>query len=200
MTKLIRWYMISTIRGKEDQVLESLNNRIQAENMLHDFDLNANDGSAFKIFKKPTLSQKEFQKKNEGLEYKVKYVNLYPGYIFAKMHMSDEAWFLIRNTQYVTGLIGSSGKGAKPTPLSSLEIKKMKQQEEEFQRSFDAGENVFGYSVGDVVEIIDGIYIGKDGEILSINSKENTVTLKSEGYGKQIEIIVSMEIIRRIEE
>ncbi|UWV94356.1 hypothetical protein NW062_02290 [Mycoplasmopsis cynos] len=44
-------------------------------------------------------------KKNEGLEYKVKYVNLYPGYIFAKMHMSDKAWFLIRNTQYVTGLI-----------------------------------------------------------------------------------------------
>ncbi|SYV97392.1 transcription antitermination protein NusG, partial [Mycoplasmopsis edwardii] len=84
--------MISTIRGKEDQVLESLNNRIQAEGLIHDFDLNANNGSAFKIFKKPTLSQKEFQKKNEGLDYKVKYVNLYPGYIFAKMHMSDEAW------------------------------------------------------------------------------------------------------------
>ncbi|UWV77501.1 hypothetical protein NW067_00525 [Mycoplasmopsis cynos] len=50
------------------------------------------------------------------------------------MHMSDKAWFLIRNTQYVTGLIGSSGKGAKPTPLSNLEIKKMFRQEQEFQR------------------------------------------------------------------
>ncbi|MCU9933227.1 hypothetical protein NW063_02640 [Mycoplasmopsis cynos] len=59
----IKWYMISTIRGKEDQVLESLNNRIQAENLLSDFDLDANNGSAFKIFKKPTLSQKEFQKR-----------------------------------------------------------------------------------------------------------------------------------------
>ncbi|WAM10521.1 hypothetical protein ONA00_03995 [Mycoplasmopsis cynos] len=49
------------------------------------------------------------------------------------MHMSDKAWFLIRNTQYVTGLIGSSGKGAKPTPLSNLEIKKMFRQEQEFQ-------------------------------------------------------------------
>ncbi|WP_117275336.1 transcription termination/antitermination protein NusG [Mycoplasmopsis edwardii] len=195
----IKWYMISTIRGKEDQVLESLNNRIQAEGLIHDFDLNANNGSAFKIFKKPTLSQKEFQKKNEGLDYKVKYVNLYPGYIFAKMHMSDEAWFLVRNTQYVTGLIGSSGKGAKPTPLSNLEIKKMMQQEAEFQRAFDVGENVFGYTVGDFVEIIDGIYIGKDGEILSINSKENTVTLKSESYGKQVEIIISMEMIRKVE-
>ncbi|TQC54390.1 transcription termination/antitermination protein NusG, partial [Mycoplasmopsis cynos] len=184
---------------KEDQVLESLNNWIQAENLLSDFDLDANNGSAFKIFKKPTLSQKEFQKKNEGLEYKVKYVNLYPGYIFAKMHMSDKAWFLIRNTQYVTGLIGSSGKGAKPTPLSNLEIKKMFRQEQEFQRAFDAGENVFGYCVGDVVEIINGIYSGKDGEILSINSKENTVTLKSEGYGKLIEIIVEMENIRKID-
>ncbi|ATO30891.1 transcription termination/antitermination protein NusG [Mycoplasmopsis bovirhinis] len=200
MANLIKWYMISTMRGKEEQVIESLNNRIEAENLLYDFDLNANNGSAFKLFQKPTLTRREWQKKEDGEPYKIKKVNLYPGYIFAKMHMSDEAWYLIRNTQYVTGLIGSSGKGAKPTPVSILEIKKMFEQEKEFWRAFEAGENVFGFTKGDLVEIIDGLYIGKEGEILSINSNENTVTLKTEGYGKEIEVTLSMEIIRNVKE
>ncbi|BBA22512.1 transcription termination/antitermination protein NusG [Mycoplasmopsis bovirhinis] len=199
MANLIKWYMISTMRGKEEQVIESLNNRIEAENLLYDFDLNANNGSAFKLFQKPTLTRREWQKK-KMVSLTNKKVNLYPGYIFAKMHMSDEAWYLIRNTQYVTGLIGSSGKGAKPTPVSILEIKKMFEQEKEFWRAFEAGENVFGFTKGDLVEIIDGLYIGKEGEILSINSNEKTVTLKTEGYGKEIEVTLSMEIIRNVKE
>ncbi|WP_027121551.1 transcription termination/antitermination protein NusG [Mycoplasma leonicaptivi] len=192
----IKWYMISTIRGKEEQVVESLTNRIIAENLSHDFDKDATPNGAFKIFKKPTLTQREFQKRNEGLDYTIKYVNLYPGYIFAKMHMSDESWFLIRNTQYVTGLIGSSGKGAKPTPLSNSEIKKMFKQEEEAQKAFDSGENIFGFTKGDVVEILDGIYIGEEGIIKSINFEEKTALLECESYTRKIEVEVALESLK----
>ncbi|WAM01684.1 hypothetical protein NWE60_02710 [Mycoplasmopsis felis] len=80
--------------------------------MTHDFDLNAiQDTGAFKMFLSTSLTAKENEKRLNGLDYTTSYINLYPGYIFVKMHMSDPAWFLIRNTQYVTGLVGSSGKG-----------------------------------------------------------------------------------------
>ena len=48
--------------------------------------------------------------------------NLYPGYVFIEMKMSDEAWFVVRNTPGVTGFIGSSGRGAKPFPVPTEEI------------------------------------------------------------------------------
>lgn len=201
METIFKWYVISTMRGKEDAVIESLNNRIEAENILKDFDLNANEGSAFKIFQRPTLTQREWQKKEEGLPYKIKKVNLYPGYIYAKMHMSDEAWYLVRNTQYVTGLIGSSGKGAKPTPIGVLEIKKMFKLEADYWRSFEAGEDIFGYyQPGDIVEIIDGVYTGHEGEITSINNNEKQVTLKFESYGKEQEITVSIDTIVKLKD
>lgn len=54
----------------------------------------------------------------QGLKRIAKQENMYPGYIFIKADMSDRLWYVIRNTKYVTGLIGSSGKGAYPTKIS----------------------------------------------------------------------------------
>ncbi|TDV23058.1 transcriptional antiterminator NusG [Mycoplasmopsis mustelae] len=192
----LKWYMISTVRGKEDQVIESLNNRIVAEGLVDDFDNNATDLGAFKIFLKPTLTAKEQQKKLAGEEYKIKYINLYPGYIFAKMHMTDKAWFLVRNTQYVTGLIGSSGKGAKPTPVSELEIRKMFKTEKQATEKFKSNKFNFGYHENDFVEIIDKPYEGYIGQILKLDPKNKEVTLLIERYGKKIEITLSTDSIR----
>ena len=52
----------------------------------------------------------------------MKIINLYPGYVFVEMIMTDESWFMIRNTPGVTGIAGSSGGGQKPTPVSGKEI------------------------------------------------------------------------------
>ncbi|MGZ9797242.1 transcription termination/antitermination protein NusG [Mycoplasma sp. 4013] len=192
----LKWYMISTVRGKEQQVIESLNNRIVAEDLLHDFDLTATPQGAFKIFQRPTLTSKEHQKKLEGNEFKVKYVNLYPGYIFAHMHMSDKAWFLVRNTQYVTGLVGSSGKGAKPTPVSNLEITKMHKKEKEAQQRFDSGEYNFGLEEHNFVEVIEGPYTGYVAEVIAIDHKNKEVTLLIESYGKKSEVTVDLDSVR----
>lgn len=192
-----KWYMISTVRGKEKQVLESLNNRIVAENLTHDFDLNAiQDTGAFKMFLRPSLTAKENEKRLNGLDYTTSYINLYPGYIFVKMHMSDPAWFLIRNTQYVTGLVGSSGKGAKPTPVSSLEIKKMFKKEEQAAIDFQSGENNFGYTKGDILEIIEGSYKGWNGIVNSVNHKNKTIIMTVEKYGQKIEVEINITSVR----
>ncbi|MGV2392594.1 UNVERIFIED_CONTAM: hypothetical protein O8I53_06290 [Campylobacter lari] len=83
--------MISTVSGKEEQVLESLKNRIVSEQVEDCFNEEACPTGAFKIFKKPVLTAKEAEKKSMGEPYKIKYVNMYSGYIFINMDMTDKA-------------------------------------------------------------------------------------------------------------
>ncbi|MBN4084296.1 transcription termination/antitermination protein NusG [Mycoplasma sp. CSL10166] len=198
--KEMKWYMISTMRGKEEQVVEALNNRIIAEDLKEYFDQEIGETGAFRIFKKPSLSQKEYQKKLNGLDYKINYINLYPGYIFARMHMTDAAWFLVRNTQYVTGLVGSSRKGAKPTPVSNIEIKRMFKREQEAIKSFEDGEDVFGLISGDIVEIISGPYIGQIATVIKVDKKGKEATVVFEKFGKNTELIIEIDSLRLSED
>ncbi|WLP85336.1 transcription termination/antitermination protein NusG [Mycoplasma seminis] len=196
MDKKFKWYMISTIRGKEEQVLEALKNRIVAENVAESFNNEATEDGAFKMYKKPTLTPKEMEKKRLGDDYKIKYVNIYPGYIFANMDMTDEAWYVIRNTQYVTGIIGSSGKGAKPTPVSNIEIKKMNRAEAEFYDLFREGKNLLGLKLGDLVEVIDGPYKGEVGPIAMIDVDKDIAVVELESFGKKVVVEFDLALLK----
>ncbi len=154
-----KWYMITTISGKEDKVIDSLKNRVISENMDDDFD-------NFVVMTIPYLSTKELEKKQHNLPFKIRQRNLYPGYIFAKMNMTNETWFMVRNTQYVTGLVGSSGHRTKPTPVSELEMKKMQKTVEKHKQDFKDGKILTPFVPGTVVEIIDGPAKGQIGSIL----------------------------------
>lgn len=188
-----KWYMISTVRGKEEQVIEALNNRIIAENVAESFNQYATQDGAFKIFKKPILTAKELEKRRLGQEYKVKYTNLYPGYIFANMDMTDEAWYVVRNTQNVTGIIGSSGKGAKPTPVSSREIRKMEKAAEDSTHLFNLGKNLQGLKINDLVVVLDGPFKGEIGPIKSLNLDSNIATIQIESFGKRTSVELSID-------
>ena len=106
------------------------------------------------------------QKVKDGVK-KEKVRKMFPGYVLIEMIMSDEAWYVVRNTPGVTGFIGSSGKGAKPIPLSPEEVKKFIADEEEMAKPINT--NV---EVGDTVTIIDGPFKGMYGKIES-EDKEN---------------------------
>ncbi len=106
-----QWYVVNTYSGHENKVKEKLEMRAQSMDMK-DF-----------IFRVIVPEQKEIEVK-DGVE-KEKIRKMFPGYILVEMVMSDEAWYVIRNTPGVTGFIGSSGKGAKPTPLQPFEVDKI---------------------------------------------------------------------------
>ncbi len=106
-----QWYVVNTYSGHENKVKEKLEMRAQSMDMK-DF-----------IFRVIVPEQKEVEVK-DGVE-KEKIRKMFPGYILVEMVMSDEAWYVIRNTPGVTGFIGSSGKGAKPTPLQPFEVDKI---------------------------------------------------------------------------
>ncbi|ADE19441.1 transcription termination/antitermination protein NusG [Mycoplasma crocodyli] len=190
------WYMVSTVSGKEDRVVEALKNRIIAEEVSHSFDSTATENGAFKIFKKPVLTPKEAEKKLKGEEYKIKWANMYPGYIFIKMDMTDEAWFVIRNTQFVTGLIGSSGKGAKPTPVPEKEIRKSLIQEDKALEDYKTGKYLVEFKADEIVEVIDGPYQGEKGPILSIDHNKQTAIIELESFGKKVPVELEYKLLK----
>ncbi|MBZ4195461.1 transcription termination/antitermination protein NusG [Mycoplasma tauri] len=181
-----QWYMISTVSGKEDKVVESLKNRIVSEQVDDCFNENACEEGAFKIFKKPVLTAKEAEKKALGEPYKIKMNNIYNGYIFINMDMTDQAWFVVRNTQYVTGLIGSAGKGTKPTPVSKREIEASFHKEKQLISDFKEGKIEGKFLVGEIVEIIDGPFKGTIGKVLETFDNIKKVTVEVEHFGKKV--------------
>ena len=103
-----QWYVVNTYSGHENKVKEKL--EMRAESMgMQDY-----------IYRVVVPMEKIVETKN-GVE-KEREKKMFPGYILVEMIMTDEAWYVVRNTPGVTGFIGSSGKGAKPTPLLPQEI------------------------------------------------------------------------------
>ncbi|TPI02337.1 transcription termination/antitermination protein NusG [Mycoplasma struthionis] len=179
MIKDFKWYMISTVSGKEDNVVEALWNKIKTQNMEDYF-------SESKVFKCPHLSNKELEKKTRGEDYSIRYINIYKGYIFLKMIMTDDSWYLVRNTQYVTGLVGSSGKGAKPTPISEKSFQKMVDKEKELNEKFESGNIETGFKEGVIVKIITGPYKGEIGEIIKNSDQTQKAFVNIEQFGRKV--------------
>ena len=102
------WYVVNTYSGHESKVKEKLEMRASSMG-LEDY-----------IFRVVVPEQTEVEYKDGVKKEKVK--KMFPGYILVEMIMTDEAWFVVRNTPGVTGFIGSSGKGAKPFPLTLAEV------------------------------------------------------------------------------
>ena len=96
--------------------------------------------------------------------------NRFPGYVLVEMVMTDEAWFVVRNTPNVTGFVGSHGNRSKPTPLLEEEIRQILISMGQTVDVFDTN-----IKVGDVVQIIDGALWGKK----AVLSKLKTTRLKS---------------------
>ena len=142
------------------------------------------------IYRVVVPMQKEVEVKN-GVE-KEKERKMFPGYILVEMVMTDEAWYIVRNTPGVTGFIGSSGKGAKPTPLQPYEVDKVL--------------NSMGISRMDVnkdlaegvkVSIIDGPFKGMFGKVSSIDTVNNKVELLVDLFGQETSVEVELNQIEK---
>ena len=114
-----QWYIATTYSGHEQKVADNIKRRIESMNLKdyifrivvaeEEIPAKGKDGQQLMV-KNPETGMEE---------PKMKVINLYPGYVFVEMIMTDESWFMIRNTPGVTGIAGSSGGGQKPTPVWS---------------------------------------------------------------------------------
>ncbi|MGL5522283.1 MAG: transcription termination/antitermination protein NusG [Metamycoplasmataceae bacterium] len=184
-----QWYMVSTISTKEEAVIDSLKQKVEVESMQNYF-------FDFKIFWEPKISATELKKKSEGKDYKIKKVNIYKGYIFIKMIMSDEAWFLVRNTEFVTGLIGSSGKGAKPIPISEREMGKMFANEIRIEKEFEKIEYTNPFPKGSHVRITFGSFVNERGIVIESDIKKRHAIVDIEVFGKKVPTEFSFKALK----
>lgn len=140
------WYVVNTYAGQENRVKENLERRVKTMGL---------EDSLFQIV---VAEEKEIEYKNGKPVEKTK--NLFSGYVLVQMIMTDEAWYVVRNTPGVTGFIGSSGKGAKPFPVSQEEIdsvlRRLGRQDMSVQVDFE---------VGDTVEILNGAFKNSEGTV-----------------------------------
>ena len=165
-----QWYVVNTYSGHENKVKEKLEMRASSMGM-EDYILRV-------------VVPEETVVDANGKEKKGK---LFPGYILVEMVMTDEAWFIVRNTPGVPGFIGSSGKGAKPFPLTPAEVDKILGTMG--MSRLDAENDL---KEGEKVKVISGPFEGMYGVIKTVNLKEAKLEVAIDLFGQ--ETIVELEL------
>lgn len=164
------WYVVTTYVGHEANVKEKLEARTESMEM---------QDHIFRVVIPETVEIDE-----KGKEKRKK---TFPGYVFVEVVMSDEAWYAIRNTPGVTGFIGSSGKGAKPTPLLPQEIDKILSNMGMSRVDIDNE-----LKIGDKVNLVDGAFKGMSGTIESIDKENNMLNVLVDLFGQPTPVEVEL--------
>ncbi len=173
-----QWYVVNTYSGHENKVKEKLDMRINSMDMQQH------------IFRVVVPEQKEVEIKDGVKKEKTK--KLFPGYVLIEMDMTDEAWYIVRNTPGVTGFIGSSGKGAKPTPLKPQEVDKV-------LNSMGLSRIEIGNELnkGDKVKILDGPFKAMYGKVEEIDLENQSLTVLIDLFGQETPVDVNLVQIEK---
>ena len=142
------------------------------------------------IFRVIVPEQTEVEVKDGVTKEKVK--KLFPGYVLVEMIMTDEAWFVVRNTPGVTGFIGSSGKGAKPTPLQPYEVDKILNS-----MGMSRLEVSTDLKKGQIVKITSGPFAGMEGKISEVNLETNQLVVLLDLFGQETDVEVEISQIEK---
>lgn len=160
-----QWYVIHTYSGYENKVKANLDSRTESMGM-----------SNF-IFRVVVPETEEHEVK-DGVD-KVKMDKTFPGYVLVEMVMTDEAWYIVRNTPGVTGFIGSHGQGSKPTPLlpDEVELVLSRLGVSQEKQELDA-------EVGDTITIIDGAFADLSGKVIEKDDEKGKLKVNIDMFGR----------------
>ena len=161
------WYVVNTYSGHENKVKEKLEMRASSMGM-EDY-----------IFRVVVPEEKVIETMKDGSQ-KEKNKKMFPGYILVEMIMTDEAWFIVRNTPGVTGFIGSSGKGAKPFPLTPQEVDKILGSMG--MNRLDIANEL---NIDDMVKVINGPFNNMFGKVKSIDLENSKVEVSLDLFGQE---------------
>ena len=170
------WYVVNTYSGHENKVKEKL--LMRANTM----------GLEDNIFRVVVPEEKVIDEKG-----KERLKKIFPGYILVEMIMTDEAWFIVRNTPGVTGFIGSSGKGAKPFPLSPAEVDKILGNMG-MSRLDIANE----LEVGTMVKVTTGPFANMVGKIKNIDMEKQELEVVLDLFGQETTVELKLAEIEKI--
>jgi transcription termination/antitermination protein NusG len=170
------WYAIHTYSGYEEAVARNLKQRIESMGMED------------KIFNVLVPTEKKY--KIKGGKRKLVEEKIYQGYVLVEMIVTDNSWYVIRNTPRVTGFIGA---GTVPTPISNEEIKSLQKR-----MGVEEPEYKIDLAIGDPVKITDGPFKDSDGKVSEIDEKGGKVKVLIPMFGRETPIELDFLQVRKL--
>ncbi len=167
MSDQARWYVVHTYSGYENKVASNLE-KIVENRKLHDW---------IHEIRVPTETVVEI-KDNKKREVERK---IFPGYVLVKMVLTDDSWFVVRNTRGCTGFVGPNGK---PIPLTEEEVAALGVEKREIE---------VNYAVGDTVRIIDGPLENFTGIVDEIDREKNKVRMTISMFGRETPVELELD-------
>lgn len=169
------WYVIHTYSGYENKVKANLERRVASMGM---------QDKIFRVFV-PTEEEIEFKDGKKKITKK----KVFPGYVLVEMVMSDDSWYVVRNTPGVTGFVGS---GTRPLPLEPEEVKAILKQ-----LGFDEARPRVAFSPGDVVRVISGPFENFDGRIEEVNIERGKLKVIISMFGRETPVELDFEQVEK---
>ena len=157
------WYVIHTYSGYEEQVADSLKQRIESLSMQD------------KIFDVIVPKEKQIEIKN-GKRHIIE-KRIFPGYVLVDMIVTDDSWYVVRNTPNVTGFIGF---GVRPTPMSKIEIDRIKKR-----MGVEEPKYKIDFKIEDLVKITDGALKGFEGKIEEVDEDKGKIKVLVNMFGRE---------------
>ncbi len=170
------WYAIHTYSGYEDAVARNLRQRIESLGM---------ENKIFNVIVPKEKKIKIKRGKREVIEEKI-----YPGYVLVEMIVTDDSWYVVRNTPRVTGFIGA---GTTPVPLAKEEI-------DNLQKRIGVAEPEYkiDVSIGDPVKINDGPFKDFEGKISEIDTEKGKIKVLVSMFGRETPVELDFLQIKKI--
>lgn len=173
------WYVVHTYSGYENRVKANLEKRVETMGMQD------------KIFRVIVPEHEETEMKDGKKRTMMRKV--FPGYVLVELIMTDDSWYVVRNTPGVTGFIGSSGGGAKPTPLLPEEADRLLQQMGMTDKIVE-----IDISVGEAVEVLEGPFAHFQGRVEEIDTEKGKVKVTVDMFGRETIMELDFEQIQKM--
>ncbi len=170
------WYVIHTYSGYEDAVAKNLKQRVESLGMED------------KIFDVIVPKEKKIKIKNS--KRKVVEEKIYPGYVLVEMVVTDDSWYVVRNTPNVTGFVGV---GTTPVPVSTQEINSLKKR-----MGVEKPQLKIEFKVRDSVKIIDGPFKDFDGKVSEIDKEKGKVKVLVNMFGRDTPVELDSLQIKKL--
>ena len=168
-----RWYVVHTYSGYENKVKTDLEKTVKNRELEEYF------------FDIVVPMEEQIEIKDGQRKTNIKKV--FPGYVLVKMIVTEETWYIVRNTRGVTGFVGS---GTDPIPLTDEEIRAMGFE--------DASINV-DYDVNDSVQILNGPFKDSIGTVQEINKEKNKVKVLISMFGRETPVELEFSQIQKVD-
>lgn len=172
------WYVIHTYSGYENKVKANLERRVESMGM---------GDKIFRVFV-PTEEEIEFK---DG-QKKITERKVFPGYVLVEMTLSDDSWYVVRNTPGVTGFVGS---GARPIPLTADEVRTILKQ-----LGFDDAKPKVAFSAGDVIRVVSGPFENFNGRIEDVNIDRGKLKVSISMFGRETPVELDFEQVEKTSE